>query len=50
LAVPVDRVILVWDLRLIRAQLVAMGLDWDAPPIPDPAPAQSRAPLRVRVE
>ncbi|MBP7937723.1 MAG: protein kinase [Phycisphaerae bacterium] len=27
----------VWDLRLIRQRLAAMGLDWDAPPLPLPA-------------
>jgi eukaryotic-like serine/threonine-protein kinase len=36
----------VWDLRRIRAQLKAIGLDWDAPPYPAPAPA---GPLEVRV-
>src|SRR5207248_4265759 len=36
LAVPIDNEILVWDLRLIRAQLAEMGLDWEAPPIPAP--------------
>jgi hypothetical protein len=30
-----------WDLRLIRRQLAAMGLDWDQPPDP---PAASRPP------
>jgi hypothetical protein len=30
-----------WDLRLIRQQLVAMGLDWDQPP---DEPAASRPP------
>jgi WD40 repeat protein len=35
LAVAVDQQIIVWDLRLIRAQLAILGLDWDAPPIPD---------------
>ena len=29
----------VWDLRLIRRRLAAMGLDWDAPPYPDTYPA-----------
>jgi eukaryotic-like serine/threonine-protein kinase len=32
--------LLVWDLRLIRRQLTAMRLDWDAPPL---APAQEDA-------
>ena len=26
-----------WDLRLIRQQLAAMGLDWDQPPDPTAA-------------
>jgi hypothetical protein len=25
----------VWDLRRIRAELVKLGLDWDAPPYPE---------------
>jgi serine/threonine protein kinase/WD40 repeat protein/tetratricopeptide (TPR) repeat protein len=29
-----QRTALVWDLRMIREQLVPMGLDWDAPPYP----------------
>ena len=40
---------LLWDLRLIRAQLAAMGLDWDLPayrPRADDAPWE---PIRVRV-
>jgi WD40 repeat protein len=39
----------VWDLRLIRQRLAAMGLDWDLPPYaPAPQRATSR-PLRVEV-
>ena len=34
----------VWDLRAIRKHLVAMDLDWDAPPYPEADPA-SDAPL-----
>jgi tetratricopeptide (TPR) repeat protein len=50
LAVPIGDVVIVWDLRLIRAQLAGMGLDWDAPPIPTGDPAEPTAtPLRVRV-
>jgi serine/threonine protein kinase/WD40 repeat protein/tetratricopeptide (TPR) repeat protein len=30
-----DPGIRVWDLRRVRRQLFAMGLDWDAPPLPD---------------
>jgi serine/threonine protein kinase/WD40 repeat protein/Flp pilus assembly protein TadD len=44
----------VWDLRGIRRQLLAMGLDWDAPPILDlevSAPStEVPRPLRVHVE
>ncbi len=29
----------VWDVRAIRQRLGAMGLDWDAPPLPDDDPA-----------
>src|SRR5262249_11977115 len=46
-----SRAIHVWDLAAIRRHLAAMGLDWDAPPIPTPDPAEAAAPtLRVRVE
>jgi serine/threonine protein kinase len=50
LAVPTGPVILVWDLRLIRAQLARMGLDWDVPPIPGSETAPAPLPLRVHVE
>jgi WD40 repeat protein/tetratricopeptide (TPR) repeat protein len=39
----------VWDLRQIRAQLAELGLDWDAPQYPPPAPAGNAEPLRVTV-
>ena len=39
----------VWDLRLIRANLAAMGLDWGAPPYPEP-PAASATARPIRVE
>jgi serine/threonine protein kinase/WD40 repeat protein/tetratricopeptide (TPR) repeat protein len=38
----------VWDLRLIRQQLVDMGLDWELPPYP-PAESPSAKPLQVKV-
>jgi serine/threonine protein kinase/WD40 repeat protein len=38
----------VWDLRRIRAELVKLGLDWDAPPYSDPGP-EDRTPLEVTV-
>jgi serine/threonine protein kinase/WD40 repeat protein len=50
LAVPSDWVILVWDLRLIRAQLAKMRLDWDAPPIPAEETAPAPLPIRAIVE
>ena len=38
-----------WDLRSIRRQLSAMGLDWDWPALPESAaPATAVAPLRHR--
>jgi eukaryotic-like serine/threonine-protein kinase len=43
----VDRAIHVWDLRAIRKQLAALGLDWDAPPYPE---AQPTAPLPLEVK
>jgi WD40 repeat protein len=33
-----------WDLRLIRQELAAMNLDWDAPPLP---PAQTNSTLPI---
>ena len=39
----------VWDLRLVRRQLAAMGLDWDAPPYP-PAAANNTPRLSVTVD
>ncbi len=41
-------VVHVWDLRRIREQLVAMGLDWDQPPYP-PAPTDRQPRVRVQV-
>jgi WD40 repeat protein len=39
----------VWDLRLIRQQLVTMRLDWDAPPYPPADPVKSLVPLKLEV-
>jgi WD40 repeat protein len=51
LAIGADNGLLyVWDLRVIRRQLLELGLDWDQPRVP---PAHSRPnprPLRVDVE
>jgi WD40 repeat protein len=41
-----DAGVCIWDLRAIRRRLKSMGLDWDAPPIPDKPPAK---PLTVTV-
>ncbi len=38
-----------WDLRAIRAQLVEIGLDWDAPPLP-PAPPPASESLQIDVD
>jgi WD40 repeat protein len=39
----------VWDLRLIRQHLTAMGLDWDAPPYPPVNPGSKVVPLMLKV-
>ncbi len=45
-----QRTVLLWDLRAVRAQLAAKGLDWDLPAYPPPASDnQSRTPLKVEV-
>jgi WD40 repeat protein/tetratricopeptide (TPR) repeat protein/tRNA A-37 threonylcarbamoyl transferase component Bud32 len=33
-----------WDLKAIRRHLAAMGLDWDAPPYPEPGQADAAGP------
>jgi hypothetical protein len=38
----------VWDLRLIRRQLNAMGMDWELPPLP--AEKQEQPPLTVQLD
>jgi serine/threonine protein kinase/WD40 repeat protein len=48
LVASIDDGLRVWDLRRIRAELVKLGLDWDAPPYPE-APEGSPPPLEVRV-
>jgi WD40 repeat protein/Flp pilus assembly protein TadD len=44
----------VWDLRAIRRSLVELGLDWDAPSLPDSLAstggAEDRAPLKIDVD
>jgi hypothetical protein len=44
----VSRRLHVWDLRLIRQRLAAMGLDWDLPPY-EPAAQPAAPPLKVEV-
>jgi eukaryotic-like serine/threonine-protein kinase len=39
----------VWDLRLIRKELAALGLDWQGPEIPEVSPS-TQASTRLRVE
>jgi tetratricopeptide (TPR) repeat protein len=39
----------VWDLRLIRQQLVELVLDWDEPPYPPAPPPQKLEPLHVAI-
>jgi serine/threonine protein kinase/WD40 repeat protein len=43
------RALHVWDLRLIRKELVRLGLDWDAPPYPEAADGVPE-PIEVQVE
>ena len=37
----------VWDLRLLREQLSAMGLDWDIPAYPPSSEPRNLPPIRV---
>jgi WD40 repeat protein len=43
-----SRALHVWDLRLIRKELVRLGLDWDAPPYPEAADGAPE-PIEVQV-
>jgi WD40 repeat protein len=45
-----DHAMHVWDLRRIRRQLVELGLDWDAPSLPEPPTEAARPPLRIEVD
>ena len=40
----------VWDLRLIRRELAGMGLDWNAPPLPDLPAEAPRPPPAVEID
>src|SRR5262249_52117433 len=44
-----DKVLYVWDLRLLRERLRELSLDWDGPEF-RPAPAGPPAPLAVQVD
>ncbi|TMQ34538.1 MAG: tetratricopeptide repeat protein [Planctomycetota bacterium] len=44
-----SHVVYVWDLRAIREQLAALGLDWDLAPYPMPVQPKDASPLRVTV-
>jgi serine/threonine protein kinase/WD40 repeat protein/tetratricopeptide (TPR) repeat protein len=44
-----DHTILLWDLRLIRRELAAMGLDWNAPAFPDASTVAPSGPLKLAV-
>ncbi len=48
-AATANKVIELWDLRRIRQQLAAMGLDWDRPPLPPAERVQAPQALRVEV-
>jgi WD40 repeat protein len=39
----------IWDLRLIRAQLVELDLDWDLPPYPPAPKGLPEVPLQVEI-
>jgi WD40 repeat protein len=45
LAAGRDHMIHLWDLRLIREQLAARGLDWDASPYPPAGPDRAPGPV-----
>jgi WD40 repeat protein len=47
LAAGRDHIIHLWDLRRIREQLAALGLDWDAPPYPPPGEDQPVGPIML---
>jgi hypothetical protein len=42
-------VIQVWNLRLIRQELAAMGLDWDLPSYPPEAANAPAEPVSIKV-
>ena len=48
-ATPDKRSMFVWDLRAIRRELAAIGLDWDLPPYP-PAEDPQTGPLKIEID
>jgi len=50
IALGVDPVIMLWDMRKVREQLAKMGLDWDAPPYPPEPPASPATPSRIEID
>src|SRR5262249_16692141 len=44
-----DNRVFVWDLRTIRAGLTRLGLDWELPPYPPVAPAET-SPVRLDLD
>jgi WD40 repeat protein len=49
-AVRADQSLQLWDLRLIRQQLVQMGLDWDSPPYPPALNTEAEKPVTLEIE
>ncbi len=48
--VTVDEALSLWDLRRLRQELAALGLDWEMPPYPpEPDDDQAVAPLQVEI-
>jgi hypothetical protein len=44
-----QREVVVWDLRGVRRELAAIGLDWDRPPYPPDTKARPLSPLQLRI-
>jgi len=49
-AVQRDQQVQLWDLRLIRQELNAMGLDWDLPPYPPVEKGMASGSVTLEVE
>jgi WD40 repeat protein len=50
LALITGRALQLWDLRVIRRRLAAMGLDWDLPPFEPAASSEEARPLVVEID